>query len=165
MDRFALPALIVILGLAGCGGSSGNGGGSGPKAAYLTRAEAACTKANTDLAALKKAPPASVAEVPPYVHKIVDVARGTVTQLSALSLPPADAAALKSKLLDPLGVQLQAGDAYAAKVDAAAKSKDQAGLLQLVTHPPTQTRVDLAFLKSYGFKACVQAADTANASR
>ena len=164
MRRLLVPVLLVALGLTGCSGS-GSGGGGSAKSAYLAKAEAACTKANADLAALKKSPPTSVAGVPAYVHRIVDVARGTVSTLTGLIPPAADATALKAKLSDPLAAQLRTADSYAAKVDAAAAAKDQSALLQLVTHPPTRTEVDLAFLRSYGFSSCVRAADTANATK
>ena len=154
-------ALVVLLLIAACGGSSGTKSGS-DKAAYLAKAEAICTTSNSDLAVAKKALPADTAAVPPYVHKLVDIARKDVTDLSALTPPKADAAAIDAKVIAPLKAQLADGDAYAGKVDAAAAAKDNAKLTDLVLHPPTKTRADVAFMKTYGFKACVKAADTGN---
>lgn len=156
-------ALVLLLLVSACGGSSSPGPSA--KAAYLAKAEAVCATANNQLATAKKAQPTGVSAVGPYVHRIVEIARTNVTQLSALSAPAQDAAAVKAKVLDPLRAQLATADAYVAKVDAALTSGNQATLLTLVTNPPTQTRADLAFMKSYGFKACVTAADTKNATR
>lgn len=155
-------ALVLVLLLAACGGGSGK---TDPKAAYVAAAEAVCAKANTELAAAKKEQPTAVTAVPAYVHRLVEIARSNVKELTALAPPPGDAAQVKSKLLDPLAQQLADGDAFAAKVDAAAAKKDSAGLFRLVTNPPTTTRVDVAWMKSYGFTACVKAADTGAATR
>jgi hypothetical protein len=157
-------ALAVLVLVSACGGSSG-GGMVNAKASYLADAEAICATANTQLAAAKKQQPTAVDGVPAYVHKLVDVARTNLTDLSALTPPSADAVAVKGKLLDPLGQQLADGVAFAAQVDAAAAKKDTAKLTQLVFNPPTKTRVDLAWMKSYGFKACVTAADTGAAAK
>ena len=156
-------ALVLIVLVAACGGSSGVK--ADPKADYLTAAEAVCTKANADITAAKKTLPAGVAEVPAYVHKLLDLAKQTLTDLSALTPPSDDAVQVKAKLLDPLGQQLADGQTFAAKVDAAAAKNDSQTLTQLVFNPPTKTRVDLAWMKTYGFKACVTAADTGAAAK
>lgn len=155
--------LVLLLLVAACGGSTGGNKG-GEKAAYVAKAEAVCAKANTQLADAKKTTPAGVADIPPYVHKLLDIARSTLTDLSALSPPSKDAVEVKGKLLDPLGQQLADGTTFAAQVDAAAKAGDNAKLTQLVFNPPTKTRVDLAWMRTYGFKACVTAADTGASS-
>jgi hypothetical protein len=155
--------LVLLLLVAACGGSGG--GNASPKEDYLAKAEAVCTKANADITAAKKAPPAGVAEVPPYVHKLLDLAKQTLDDLSALTPPSGDVVQLKAKLLDPLGLQLADAQAFAAKVDAAAAKNDTPALTQLVFNPPTTTRVDIAWMKTYGFKACVTAADTGAASK
>src|SRR3954469_6812693 len=156
-------ALALVLLVAACGGSSGDSGS--PKADYLKKAEAICAKANTEITAAKKTPPAGIAEVPPYVHKLLDLAKQTLEDLSLLTPPSDDAVEVKAKLLDPLGQQFADGQSFAAKVDAAAAKNDSATLTQLVFNPPTKTRVDVAWMKSYGFKACVTAADTGAASK
>ena len=153
-------ALVLLLLVAACGGSSSGSAAGGGKAAYLKQAEAICTTANADTAAAKKALPADVAAVPAYVHKLVDVARKDVTDLSALTPPKADAAELQTKVFAPLKAQVADADTFAGKVDAAAAAKDNTALTALILHPPTKTRVDVAFMKSYGFKQCVTAADT-----
>lgn len=157
-------ALVLLLLCAACGGSS-SGSTSSAKVAYLKQAEAICAKANTDTTAAKAALPSDSAAVPAYVRKILDVARKDVTDLSALTPPKADAAALQTKVLAPLRAQLADGDAFAAKVDAAAAAKNNTALTNLILHPPTQTRVDVAWMKSYGFKQCVTAADTGGTAK
>ncbi len=157
-------ALVLVLLVAACGGSSG-GKAANPKADYVKQAEVICAKANTEIAAAKKNTPAGIAEVPPYVHKLLDLAKQTLDELSSLSPPIGDAAEVKAKLLDPLGQQFADGQAFAAKVDAAAAKHDSATLTQLVFNPPTKTRVDIAWMKTYGFKACVTAADTGGTTK
>lgn len=157
-------ALVLVLLVAACGGSSG-GDKADPKASYVAAAEKVCSKANEQLAAAKKEQPADISKVPAYVHRLVDIARQNVTDVSALTPPEKDAADVKAKLTGPLEQQLADGDAFAAKVDAAAAKKDNAGLFNLVTHPPTTTRVDVPWMKSYGFSACVTAADTGAAAK
>lgn len=152
--------VVLVLLVAACGGSSGGAGKTDEKAAYVAKAEAVCSKANAQLADAKKAQPTAVAGIPPYVHKILDIARSTLSDLTALTPPSKDSAEVKAKLLDPLGQQLADGTTFSAQVDAAAKAGDNAKLTQLVFNPPTKTRVDLAWMRSYGFSACVKAADT-----
>src|SRR3954471_2983074 len=154
-------ALVLILLVAACGGSSGAGRGSGdPKADYLAKAEAICAKANTQIDAAKKNTPSGTDGVPAYVHKLLDLAKQTLDDLTVLSPPSGDAAEVKAKLLDPLTQQYADGQTFAGKVDEAAAKNDTATLTQLVFNPPTKTRADIAWMKSYGFKACVTAADT-----
>jgi hypothetical protein len=166
MKRALLLVLVVTSLAAGCAGGDGGGGDDEPSAkqAYLNKAEAVCARVNTEIDQAKKQQPTSADAIPPYVKKLIDLARTNVQELSALTSPPDDAADLKAKVLDPLTEQLKIGDAYSAKVDAAAKAKDPI-LLQLITNPPTETKADLAFMKAYGFKACVTAADTGAASK
>jgi hypothetical protein len=154
-------ALVLLLLVAACGGSSdGAGGGGNSKADYLSKAEAICAKANTEIDAAKKNLPTGTAEVPAYVHKLLDFAKQTLEDLTLLSPPEADAADVKAKLIDPLTQQYADGQTFAGKVDAAAAKNDDQALTQLVLNPPTKTRVDVAWMKGYGFKACVTAADT-----
>ena len=157
-------ALALLVLVAACGGSSG-AEPAGGKASYIGKAEGICKTVNTQLTQAKKELPANTAAVPAYVHRIVDIARTNVTQLSALTPPSADATDLQAKVLGPLKQQLADGDAFAAKVDAATAAKDNAQLTALILHPPTNTRVDLAWMRSYGFSECVKAADTGNAAK
>lgn len=154
--------VLLLLPIAACGGSDS---GSDPKADYLSKAEAVCDKANSALAAAKKEQPSAIDAVPAYVHKLVEIARTNVDDLAALTAPTKDAKDLDAKVLTPLRAQLADADAYAAKVDAAAAKKDTVTLTQLVFNPPTKTRVDVAWMKSYGFSSCVKAADTGAASK
>lgn len=157
-------ALVLLLLVAACGGSSG-GTTASAKDVYLGKAEAVCARANADLVAAKKKQPSAVAAVPAYVHTLVEIARTNVTELTKLSPPSGDAAQIQAKLIGPLTAQLSDADAYAAKVDAASAAKDTPTLTNLVFHPPTKTRADIAWMKGYGFKACVTAADTGAAAK
>jgi hypothetical protein len=152
-------ALALVLLVAACGGSSGGDSGD-PKADYIAKAESICAKANTQIDAAKKNTPAGTDEVPAYVHKLLDLAKQTLDDLSLLSPPKDDAAEVKAKLLDPLTQLSAEGQTFAGKVDEAAAKNDSATLTQLVFNPPTKTRVDIAWMKSYGFKGCVTTADT-----
>ncbi|MBK5305820.1 MAG: hypothetical protein JJD92_03950 [Frankiaceae bacterium] len=156
--------VLVVLLVAACD-VSGGPVKKGAKDSYLTQAEGICLRANAQVTAAKKSPPAGIAEVPPYVHTLLDLAKKTLEDLSRLSPPGDDAAEVKTRLLDPLGQQLADGQAFAAQVDAAAAKNDSATLTQLVFNPPTKTRVDIAWMKTYGFKQCVIAADTGAASK
>jgi hypothetical protein len=153
-------ALVLVMLVAACGGSSGGGKAASAKSAYLAKAEAICATASADLTTAKKQQPSAISAIPPYVHRIVDIAKQTFDDLSGLTPPSGDVAALKAKVLDPLGRQLAVAQAFAGNVDAAAAKKDNAALTQLVLNPPTKTQVDVAWMKSYGFKTCVAAADT-----
>lgn len=157
-------ALVLVLLVAACGGGSG-GDKADAKASYVAAAEKVCSTANEQLATAKKEQPAEIPKVPAYVHRLVEIARQNVKDIAALTPPDKDAADVQSKLVDPLTQQLADGDEFAAKIDAAAAKKDNATLFKLVTNPPTTTRVDVAWMKAYGFKACVKAADTGAASK
>src|SRR3954447_17006589 len=112
-------ALVLVLLVAACGGSSGGAKGN-PKADYLSKAEAICAKANTQIDAAKRNTPAGTDGVPAYVHKLLDLAKQTLDDLSVLSPPSSDAAEVKTKLLDPLTQQYADGQTFAGKVDEAA---------------------------------------------
>lgn len=155
-------ALVLLLLVVACGG--GGDDARSAKDRYLAAAEAVCADANAELAQARKERPASIAAVSPYVHRLIEIARRNVQSLAALEPPPAAAVELEAKVLTPLRDQLRDGDAYEAKVAAAAAAKDNAALLALVTNPPTKTKVDLAFMRSFGFEQCVKAADTSGAS-
>ncbi|MCW2544333.1 MAG: hypothetical protein JWM40_1885, partial [Frankiales bacterium] len=127
--RLIVPVLLGPLLLSGCGGAKDNGA----KAAYLKRAEAICTTANTEQKALKA--PTAVGELAPYVAKVVAVADRAYTALDALDPPAGDKAELGTKVLGPLKAQVDRGHLYAAEVAAAAKKKDQAELLRLLGNP------------------------------
>lgn len=155
MKRLALvlPLLLPIALLAGCGGSSGLS-----KADYVSKAEALCKKANADVKALPF--PQSTAGISDYAAKIVSIADQTTKDLVALEAPDADKADLQKKVLEPLQQQVEDGKEYAAKIKAAVESKDQKQLTELVGKPPTSTEADLDFMRSYGFKECVESAKT-----
>jgi hypothetical protein len=152
--RLLVPVLVVPLLLTGCGGDKDNEA----KADYLKQAEAVCATANSEQKALTA--PTAVGQLAPYVAEVVAVADRAYTALLALEAPAGDKAELNDKVLKPLQAQVATGHQYAAQVAAAAKKKDQAELLRLLGDPPTDTKADLRWMKSYGFKSCVDAADT-----
>ncbi|MCW2500096.1 MAG: hypothetical protein JWN87_1772 [Frankiales bacterium] len=156
MKRTLLVLPVLLATACGGGGSAHSGGVS--KADYLQKAEAICKQANTDQKALKT--PAGVDDLAPYVGKLVELADTATTQVVALEMPKADKAELDKKVLQPLKKQVVAGKAYAAKVTAAAKAQDQAELVKLLSSPPNGAKADLAWMRTYGFKECVAAADT-----
>lgn len=157
--RRALTAVMLMLLLASCGGDGDEVSEVSEKDRYLAKAEAICASANDELAAVRKTQPSSTDLLPAFVKSVVDVGRKNVTQLAALTPPAADAAQIQAKVIAPLKAQVVTGDAYTAKVAKAVKDKDPA-LLGLVTNPPTETKADIAFMRDYGFQACVKAADT-----
>lgn len=148
------PLVLTLLVLPACGG-----GDEQAKAAYVEQAEAVCARAN----AARQAVPAatSAAGIPKAVRALVDVAAGATAELAALKPPEKDAAQIQEKFVGPLQSQVQDGQAYAARVQAA-KGSDAGALLRLLAEAPTETRADLEFLRDYGFRACVEAADTAS---
>jgi len=156
-------ALVLVLLVAACGGGADKGADA--KKAYLAKAEALCADVNTKVAKARKEVPTDIPSVPAYVHRIVDLGRVNVDGLSKLTPPPKDAADLQAKVLGPLTEQVTIGDEYAAKVDAAAKAKDNKTLTDLIFHPPTQTRADISWMRTYGFSACATAADTGNSGK
>lgn len=156
MKRLVL--LLLLATLTGCGGSSTGRSGNGDKAAYIAKAEAICSAAVAKQKALK--PPGTVDALAPYVSDVVGVAVQATRELSALRPPAADRAALQEKFLSPLQAQADDAQRYASDVTAASKNNDQAALGRLALSPPTKPKADLAYLKKYGFTACVDAADT-----
>lgn len=154
-----MKRVAVLLLVAACGGGSGGAVATGvSKADYLKAAEVICTKTNTEQKALKT--PTAVEELAPYVARIVAIADEATTSLQALTPPSGDVAALTQKVFTPLREQLVAGHAYADQVAVAAKAKDNKALVTLLSNPPTKTKADLRWMKDYGFKECVDAADT-----
>lgn len=155
MKRLCLLVLLALL--TGCGGGEDN---AKAKADFLKQAEAICAKAVADQKALTT--PTAVPQLPPYVTSVVAIADEATKKLRALSLPDKDKKDLEAKVLNPLQEQLVAGHAYATKVSAAARANNQRELITLLGNPPTQTKADLRWMKSYGFSACVEAADTSD---
>lgn len=151
MKRLALVLPIVLL--ASCGG-----GGGLSKADYIAKAEALCAKANADVKKLTF--PTAQEGIGPYVGQIIVVAQAATDGLKALEPPKADKAALKTKVIDPLEAQIREGKAYQRDVAAAVTANDSATLGKLIQQPPTTTEADLEWMKTYGFKACVEAAKT-----
>jgi hypothetical protein len=154
-----VAALLPVLLLAACSGSSQDQVGAGPtKAEYLAQAEAICTGANKDIAALPT--PTSVAALQSLVEQSLRIAQDATGKIKQLEVPPADKAQLTTKVLDPLDGQLAEGKAFLEQVKAAIRKNDTAAIGRLIQNRPTGSKTDLAWMRSYGFKACVDAADT-----
>jgi hypothetical protein len=151
-------AVVPVLLLAACGGGGDDGGGGLSKADYISKAEAVCKKANADI---KAAPfPTSSGAFPEYVGKLVAVAETARDALKELDPPSADEDDLKSKVLDPLDEQIEQGRKFQKDVADAVAAKDTKKLGQLIADPPTSTKADLGWMRSYGFKECVEVAET-----
>lgn len=150
MKRLGIMLLVVA-----CNGGVPTEGGVS-KAAYVTQAETICTDANAKQKSLKS--PTSVEMLAPYVTQVTAIADETATRIASLTPPKADAADLQTKVLGPLHEQLSAGHAYAGKVAAASDANDLTTLSSLLHNPP-KTQVDLRWMKSYGFSACIDAVD------
>lgn len=154
MRRALLVLPLLVLPACGGGGDGGDGGDSA-KAAYVAAAVKVCEVAKTDAAALKA--PAAPADFKPFVDGNLAIATRARTELDALTPPPADADALRTKVLDPFAALVSDGEAFAAKVTAA--GTDQAKLLPLLAQVPTAEGVDLEFLRSYGLGVCADVLD------
>ena len=153
-----LAMLLPLALVAGCSGSSTPSGVA--KSDYLKKAEVICTKANVDQKALKT--PTTPDAIPAYVASVIKIADTATSGLAALEAPKADQKDLESKVLGPLRTQLSVGHDYYDQIVAATKNKDQKALVKLLGNPPTQAKADLRWMKGYGFKECVDAADTSN---
>ena len=150
-----LPLVLV----AACSGKSSTSGGVS-KADYLRQAEAICTKSAADQKALKT--PTAVADLAPYVAKVVALADTTALAVDALEPPKADKSDLESKLLTPLKAELVEAHTYSAKVAAAQKRHDEAALVELLSKRPAMPPAVLTWMRSYGFSSCVTLLDTSS---
>jgi hypothetical protein len=90
----------------------------------------------------------------------VTLAEGVRDQLKAIEAPEADRADLKTKVLDPLDKQIPEGRAFQREFADAVAENDQAKIGQLIANPPTHSKADLEWMKSYGFKECVDVLET-----
>src|SRR5690349_9018153 len=110
MKRVALVVPVLLL-AAACGGSDDDKKASGDsKAAYLTKAEAICTKVNADYAGLEF--PKTTQAFPTYVQGLIDLAQKAQQDLEALDPPAADKADIESKVMTPLKGQIELAKAY-----------------------------------------------------
>jgi len=151
MKRIAL--VLPVLLVAACGGSDGPS-----KSDYLAKAEAICKKANDDIDAL--APPSDVKGIETFLNSLVATADQTTDELERLDTPKDDTDALQSKFLKPLRTQVDEGREWADKVKTAAASNDQAKVFAALGDAPKMTEADEKWMTGYGFKECVEAADT-----
>ncbi|HUR51832.1 MAG TPA: hypothetical protein VMZ11_06900 [Mycobacteriales bacterium] len=149
-----LTLVLPVLLLAACGG-----GGSGlAKSDYVAKAEAVCKDANTQANALS--PPSTPAGFQDLVEKTVRIFETATDKLEALDPPKDDKAELQKKVIEPLDKQVVEAKKFLADVKAAVKKNDQKELGRLLQNPPTQAKADLDWMRSYGFKECVEAAKT-----
>lgn len=157
MRRLLLVLPAIALSLGGCTGGDDGGSLEDRRAAYLDRAEGICQEANEAVEA--ETQPTEISAVPAFVDRLLGIARDTVAEVRALEPPEEDRDEIRSKVLDPLEVDLAAGDAYAAEIRAAAEANDSAALLRLIQEVP-ETTVDLEYMREYGFVECVELADS-----
>lgn len=149
--------VLPLLLLAACSTETAPSAPS-PQQVYVAEAAKVCQVAKDDTDALTA--PAAAAEIGPFVDDVLSIAKRAQGELAALIPPPADAAALKTKVLDPFAALVVEGDAFKAKVDAA--GDDGAKLLPLLAEQPTADGVDLAFLRDYGLGVCADVLDTSS---
>jgi hypothetical protein len=151
-------ALLVLPLLAVTACSGGDESKASDKDAYLVAAEKICAKANADQKALKT--PTGASGLSSYVDSIVAIAEESTTALSKLTPPEDDKAGLDEHVLVPLQGQLEKAKQYAVDVKAASAKNDNVALIKLFSDPPNKTVADLSWMRSYGFRECVDAADT-----
>lgn len=155
----ALLLLVPLLAATACGGGGDDGkAGARAKADFVKQAEVICAKANKDKNALKK--PMSTADLGTYVHSLVMIADESTTALLKLDVPKDDKKDLDSHVLDPLSKQLEKARTFDTAMAKAVKDNDQVAIVKLLKDPPTKTTADLGWMRIYGFKECVTAADT-----
>jgi hypothetical protein len=158
MKRLTVLLPLLLLATA-CGGSDKEQVAQGlSKADYLTKAEAICARLNTEVDKLTF--PTSVAAVPGFVEQTLQIAEAATGEIKALEPPAADKADIKAKVLDPLDGQVAVGRAFLDQIKAAVAKNDTAAVGRLIANPPTGSKADLAWMRSYGFKQCVEAANT-----
>lgn len=152
-----LPLAAVLL--SACSGSGSGTSLKDQRAAYLKKAEAVCKQANDQAAGLQA--PSSVAEVPAFADRSLQLVRTTVDRFAAVAPPPDDAAQVRSRVTDRLQADAQTVAGYVDQVKAAAAANDNAALLRLLQQRP-RTTADLQFMRTYGFDQCVRAAQQAS---
>ena len=150
--------LLVVLPLVAVTACGGGGDGASAKDTYLAAAEKVCATANADQKALKT--PTAAKELSGYVSAVVAIAERSTTALADLDAPEGDQAALQEHVLGPLEGQLTKAKKYAVDVKRASDDNDQLALLKLFSDPPNKTVADLSWMRSYGFRECVDATDT-----
>ncbi|MCU1600381.1 MAG: hypothetical protein JWO22_1090 [Frankiales bacterium] len=156
--KHALIVLPVLL-VAACSGGSSAQPGSG-RSAFIAKAEVICAKANKAKDGLKK--PLSTTDLATYVHSLVMVADESTTALLELTPPADDKKDLEAQVLEPLSKQLVKARAFDAAIAKAVKANDQVTIVNLLKDPPTKTTANLDYMRKYGFKECVTAADTSS---
>jgi hypothetical protein len=145
--------------LTACSGGAAADNGA-KRADYLVKAEAVCAQANA--AQKRLTTPMAALSFSPYIDAVVKIAAESTTALLALTPPAKDRTDLDKHVFTPLQRQLKTAQAFADKVRTATRAHDQIALVKLLNDPPNKPAADLAWMRSYGFKECVDAADTSS---
>lgn len=153
-----MKTLAYLVALALAASCSNGGQDAQAKADFLKKAEKICDQAVADRAKLQT--PFALPQLVAYSERLVAIADKTTTGLLAVPLPGHDKKELTAKILDPLKGQLSVGHRFVAQAKAALRAHDDAELRRLFSNPPTDTKVDLRWMKRYGFNSCVKATDT-----
>ena len=153
MKRVAIVLPFVLV--AACGGGSSSGSS---KSDYVAKAEAICKDTNAKTKAFTL--PSDPAGFQKLVEKSIALAESTLDALKKLDPPSGDKHDIQNKVITPLEDQLAQGKAYLKEVRTAVAKKDQNAIGRLLQNPPRQHKADLDFMKSYGFKECVDTAKT-----
>ena len=125
MNRFAaapLTLIVLVLGLAACGG---DGGGDAPsQEEFAKSADQICTDAEKSLQELGKA--TSADEVANQLDKVIDETQGSVDKLKDLDRPDGDAGKAADKFVNALQSDIEdKGIPALEHLRDAIKSKDQ----------------------------------------
>jgi hypothetical protein len=146
-----VPVLLGPLVLVACGGGS-----SLSKSDYVSKAEAICKDANDKFKALAR--PSDPKSFESFVDGTIQIADDATKELKGLDPPSADKKELEAKVIEPLESQITEGRKFLDKVKKAVAANDQTALGKLLSNPPEGKKADLDWMRSYGFKDCVDAA-------
>jgi hypothetical protein len=159
MNRLVLALPLVLVLTAACGDDGGDKGSSGvSRSEYLAKVEPICKEANAKVEALPA--PSTPGDLVTTAEQVVAIAEKATTDFKAVEPPAADRADIQAKVVVPLEKQIVEAKSFAAKAKAAIAANDQAALGALVQTPPVSTQADLAWMRTFGFKDCVEAAQT-----
>jgi hypothetical protein len=159
-SRTATALVLPMLLATACGGGSGTASAGVSKKAFLAQAESICAKANVEKKALK--PVSGATDFSRFVTELVALADRATTALAAVPEPTADKADLTKHVLAPLQKQLTEAHTYSAAVKKASDAHDLTKMASLAASAPTKPQADLTWMRGYGFKQCVDVADTSS---
>lgn len=142
--RLLLP--LLALALVGCSGGD-------PKKEFIDEANGICEDAEDDFANLRQ--PTSVVELAPFAEKTLVIVQKAQRELAELTPPEQDRAELETRVLNPFAALVTEAEGFVEQVKAA--GQDQAQLIALISKRPDPSKIDLAFLRSYGLGTCADA--------